>query len=247
MDEQLVDSLQLHDARRVVVLGDLVEAELLVIVRADPFARVDRALLQRRIDIAARDLLRHDAELGHHPTAEAGRAHFEALEIGHRLELLAEPAEHLAAGLPAGQGHHAEAVVDLVHQLAAVAEQQPGVVLARREPEGQRSVEDHRRLLADVVAGVGLAAFHRRVGDGIEHLQAGNDLAGGKQGELELAVRKFAGDSGNRLGRPVQSVEVLGKARRQSPLDDLACLLGHCWGRCGRGQARCRNPSEMSA
>ena len=74
----------------------------------------------------------------------------------------------------------AEAVVDLVDQLAAVAEQQPGIVLARCEAERQRSVEDQRRLLADVVAGVGLAAFDGGILDGIENLQTGNDLAGGK-------------------------------------------------------------------
>ena len=80
------------------------EAELLVVVGADPFAGVDGAAFQRRIDVAAGDLLRHGAELGHHLAAETGGAHLEAVEIGRRLQLLAEPAEHLAAGLcrPAG-------------------------------------------------------------------------------------------------------------------------------------------------
>ena len=50
-------------ARIVVVLRDLDEAELLVVVGADPFGRVDRALLQRRIDVAGGELLRHHAEL----------------------------------------------------------------------------------------------------------------------------------------------------------------------------------------
>src|SRR5581483_6295880 len=55
----------------VVVLGDLVEAELLVVVGADPFARVERALLQRRIDVATGQLLRHDADPGENGAGEA--------------------------------------------------------------------------------------------------------------------------------------------------------------------------------
>ncbi len=50
-------------ARIVVVLRDLVQAELQVVIGADELGRIDRALFQRRIDVAAGDLLRHDAEL----------------------------------------------------------------------------------------------------------------------------------------------------------------------------------------
>jgi hypothetical protein len=67
------------EAGIVVVLGDLVEAELLVVIGPDPFGRVDRALLQRRIDVAAGDLLRHHAELLHDLAGEAADAHLQAL------------------------------------------------------------------------------------------------------------------------------------------------------------------------
>ena len=60
-------------ARIVVVRRDLVEAELLVVVGADPFGGVDGALLQRRIDVAAGDLLRHDAELLQHACRRSRR------------------------------------------------------------------------------------------------------------------------------------------------------------------------------
>src|SRR5215471_13984784 len=42
----------------VVVLRDLDEAELLIVVGADPFGGIDRALLKRRKDIAGGKLLR---------------------------------------------------------------------------------------------------------------------------------------------------------------------------------------------
>ena len=87
-------------ARIVVVGRDLLEAELLVVIRADPFGGVDGALLQRRIDFTAGDLLRHDAELGHHGAGKAADAHLETLQIGDCLDLLAEPAAHLAPVLP---------------------------------------------------------------------------------------------------------------------------------------------------
>ena len=51
----------------IITRGDLVEAELIVAVRPDPLGRVDRPLLQRGVDIAAGDLLRHDAEILQRP------------------------------------------------------------------------------------------------------------------------------------------------------------------------------------
>src|SRR5205823_11945087 len=56
--------LPLPPARIVVVFGDLIETELLVVVRPDPLRGVDRALFQSGIDVAAGDLLRYDARLG---------------------------------------------------------------------------------------------------------------------------------------------------------------------------------------
>ena len=51
-------------ARIIVVGRDLAEAELLVVIGADPFGRIDGAAFERRIDVARRDLLRHDTQLG---------------------------------------------------------------------------------------------------------------------------------------------------------------------------------------
>src|SRR5262249_25679746 len=63
IDHEVVGSATFPPTRIVVVLRNLVETQLLVVVGADPFRGIDRALLQRRIDVAAGDLLRHDAEL----------------------------------------------------------------------------------------------------------------------------------------------------------------------------------------
>ena len=63
----------------VVVLGDLNEAELLVVVGANPFGGIDRALLKGRIDIAGGELLWHGAELGQDCAGKSADAEFQGL------------------------------------------------------------------------------------------------------------------------------------------------------------------------
>src|SRR5690242_9817858 len=63
-------------ARVIIVFRDLVEAELLVVIRADPFRRVDGAFLKRRIDVAAGELLRHYAEARQDRTGEPANPEF---------------------------------------------------------------------------------------------------------------------------------------------------------------------------
>ena len=64
-------------------------------------------------------------------------------------------------------------VVKLVHQLLAVAVQVPGIAAgARVSPNGSEPSKISAGYFADVIARVGVTAFHRAVGDGIEDLQA---------------------------------------------------------------------------
>ena len=104
VDDEVQHGAALPPAGSVVVLGDLQEAELLVVVGADELRRVERAALERRINVAARDLLRHDAELREHLPTQAADAELEARQVGDRLDLLAEEAAHLGAGIAAGEG-----------------------------------------------------------------------------------------------------------------------------------------------
>src|SRR5438105_14382034 len=83
----------------VIELRDLVEAELLVVVRPDPFGGVDGAFLERRIDVRTADQLRNDAELGEDQAGHAADAHLETAQVLDALDLLAIPAAHLAAGV----------------------------------------------------------------------------------------------------------------------------------------------------
>jgi|SRR6516164_9425069 hypothetical protein len=65
----------------IVVRCDLVEAELLIVIRADPLGGVDGTLLQRRINVTAGDLLGHDAELLQRLAGPTADAELEAFEI----------------------------------------------------------------------------------------------------------------------------------------------------------------------
>src|SRR5262249_10954254 len=73
--------------------------------------------------------------------------------------------------------------------------------------------------------GIGLAAFYGAVGNGIEDLQARNDLASSNQLDGELAVGEFADDPGDGGGGPEQRIEVFGEARvkRQRTASPVAC------------------------
>ena len=65
----------------VVVAGGVVEAELHVVVGADPLGRVDDAALERRVDLAARREHHGAAGLGDDLAAEARDAHLQPLEV----------------------------------------------------------------------------------------------------------------------------------------------------------------------
>jgi hypothetical protein len=106
-----------------------VEAELRVVVGADVLDAVDGAALQRRVDVARRDLLRHHAEPRHHVARQARHAELQPAQILRALDLPPQPAAHLVAGVAAGQGVDAEVAVHAVQHLVAAAVEEPGVLL----------------------------------------------------------------------------------------------------------------------
>src|ERR1700722_17068187 len=219
VDHQMVGGAAFPPARIVVVLRDLVEAELLVVVGTDPFGRVDRALLQRRIDVAAADLLRHAAELRQHLAGEPADAEFQALEVGDGPDLAAEPTAHLAARIAGDEGDAVVLGGELVHQLAAVGGVEPGILLACVEAERHRAEQREGRILADVVVGRGMAGLDGAVGHRVERLQRRDDLAAGEDLDLELAVGRFRDVLGDRHARAPQRVERFWPARGQAPFD----------------------------
>src|SRR5262249_44603850 len=122
-------------ARGIVELRHLVQAELLIVIGANPLGRVDRPLLERRVDLAARDLLRHDAELAEDTTTETADAEFQPVEVRDSLDLAAEPTAHLAARIANRKRVDIELLIELIHQLDATVMVFPSVLHPRVRPE----------------------------------------------------------------------------------------------------------------
>src|SRR5262249_22601691 len=151
VDHEMQRGTAFPPARVVIVFRHLVEAELLVVVGADPFGGVDRALLEGGINVAARELLGHATELLDGAAGKAADAELEPDEVLRRLELLAEPPAHLRAGVAADQRINVVLLAELDEQLLAVAVGEPGVLLAAVEAERDRAEQREGRILADEI------------------------------------------------------------------------------------------------
>ena len=103
------------------------------------------------IDVAAGELLRHDADLLQHLAGDSPDAKLQPGKIGNGLDLLAEPAAHLGAGVAAGKTDHAKFLEELVAELHAAALIPPGILHARIKAERHRGIDRKGRILADVV------------------------------------------------------------------------------------------------
>src|SRR5581483_6452998 len=199
-------------------LGDLHEAELFIVVRADPFAGIERSLLERGIDIAGRELLRDQSELGHNRAGETADAHFQSLEVVGRFDLLAEPAAHLSAGIGRSEANAIEVLEQVVEQLLAAAMAQPGNHLTRIQSERQCRSECERRILSEIVIKRRIAHLDGAIADRIKDLQAGNNFTGGEDLDLEFVVGNFGNALRKIFAAAVQSIERFWPARRKSPL-----------------------------
>ena len=221
-------------ARVVVILGDLEEAEFLVIVRADEFNRVERALFQRRINIARRDLLGHDPEFRQYRSGKAGGTHLQALEILDVLDFLAIPAAHLHARIAQREIDDVVGLVHLARQLHAIAFVHPGVHLARVQPKGDGRVEAEDRILAIVVIAAGMPHLDRILLHGIQNLERGDDFAAREVTDVELAVRGLAAILREQLAGAEQRIQAARETRRKAPVQGGRILRKHGRGnRCG--------------
>ena len=196
----------------VIKLGDLLKTELLVVIGSDPLGGVDRALLERRVDLATGNLLRHHANLLQHLAGNSSDAKLQSGEIGNGLDLLAEPAAHLGAGIAGVKSDHAEFLEELVSELRAATLIPPGVLLARIQAERHRGIDGKGRILADVIITSGVAHLEGAIGSRVKRLQAGHDFTCGKDLDLKLVIGHF-GDILRKLrGAAIDRIERLREA-----------------------------------
>src|SRR6185437_8174744 len=142
----------------------------------------------RRIDVAAGELLWNDPDLLQHLPGNAADAKLQSRKIGNRLDLLAEPAAHLGAGVAAGKSDHIVLLEELVAEFHAAALIPPGVLHTRIEPEWHRRIDGEGRILADIIIGNGMAHLDGVLGRRVERLQPRNDFASLENLDLKLVV-----------------------------------------------------------
>ncbi|MNX99601.1 hypothetical protein D3C86_1320600 [compost metagenome] len=226
----------------VVIFCDLVETELLVVIGADKFGSIDRALFQRGIDVAAGDLLRCHANLLHDLAGEAGDTHLQAFEVVDGVDFLTEPAAHLGAGIAEQDRVDIVLGKEFIEQLVATGLVEPGIRLACVKAEGNRRSERKGRILADVIIGAGMRHFDGSGRHRIRCLQRRHDFTAGEMLNDEVAAGGFLDMICDDLARAEKNVEALGEGRRHAP-GDLGVFL--CNGR--SGQRRCGNTGANGA
>ena len=125
----------------------------------------------------------------------------------------------MRAGVAADEAVNVRFLGELVHELHAVAVVEPGVLLTGVEAEGDGTEQRPGRILADVIVGGRVADLDRAVLNGIEHLQGRDDLARGKDLNLEFVVGRLRHVLGEGFAGAIEGVERLGPACREPPSD----------------------------
>src|SRR5207237_4700247 len=152
--------------------------ELLVVVGADEFGRIDRAVLERRVDVDMGDILRRHADPRQHRAAQPADAPAQAFEVVDGADLLLEPGAHLRARQTGRDAHDIEPLERTIDDFGAAAEGPPGLLLAAAQSERNTGAEAQRRVFGDIEIRRRVRAIDRAAADGVERLTAGRELAG---------------------------------------------------------------------
>jgi hypothetical protein len=233
------------EARGIVIAGNPDEAELLIVMRADEFHGIQRAALQRRVDIGRGHLGRDGAEPAEHLTGEAGDAELQPLEVVERPQFVAEPAAHLGAGVTRREAEDVVVAEQLGRQLIAAALLHPGQVLPGVQPEGQGGEEGEGGILAGVVVHWGVAALDGAGLHRIQHRKGRDDFAGREEADIESVVGELADPLGNPFPGAVEHVEVAREGRGEAPAH-FRVGLGQGGGGEGEGRGSGRGTQDTA-
>ena len=159
----------------VSVLPYVVEAELEVLDAADPFGAVDDTAFSRRKDFGARQGHDGHARLFEHVRADAVDTELDALEIFPALDGLLEPAQRLRRGCQDGEADHVQRSTSWYHSFISSrpppSQIQPNMSMVSMPKSGPWESGTASPVLADIVAGGGMAAVDDAARCRIEHLE----------------------------------------------------------------------------
>jgi hypothetical protein len=188
----------------------------------------------------APDELGGDADPFHDLGAQAEEPHLEALEIGGRIDLLAEPAGGLGRDHAADQRLDVVPGVNLVHQSVAAAVEDPAEIFAGAGPERHRREQGQRLFLAEPITGCRPGCIQRPGGDGIEHLQRRNERVRLVKPDADVATAHRVQALGKIDAAGAQLNELAGKGAPHLPVHPvrgrLACVSASQ--EAGKGQSR---------
>ena len=241
VDEKVKLRARFPPARVVVIRRHFAQAEFFIVIRPHELGGVQRAFFQRLIHVAARHVLRHHAQLGHHFAKQAAaQTHLQALEVIGRLDFLAVPAAHLRGCVARAQRVEVVFLEKLVQQFAAIALAAPGFHLQRGQAKRHGAGKGENGIFAREVIAGGLRNFNVVVLNRVQHAESGHQLACGVHRHLELAARQRLDHARKRLGAAHERVQRLRKARSHAPAHRLLRLHG-------RGHASGQHASQASA
>ncbi len=125
----------------------------------------------------------------------------------------------MCTGVAHGEVDDVVAIVELAHQLHAVAFVHPGRHLAAVQAEGDGAVQGKGVVLAEEVVRRGVRALHGAFLHAVHHTEGGHELATGVHRDAELAAGHFTDLLGKHVGCAVDGVQRLGEAGSQTPAD----------------------------
>ena len=201
----------------VVEPRGILESQLLVVVGTHPLDGVDRSPFERRIDLARREILHGHAQAVHYLRTQPGDAHLEPAKVLGSVDFAAEPATHLRAGVACREWQDVEVREGFADELEPARVVQPGVLLARVEPEGHAGVESQHRRLARVVVARAVAHLNGALLHRVHDLQPGNQLARLVDPDLETPVGHRCQRLGGAGGGVEDGVHGARIAGRQTP------------------------------
>ena len=166
-------------------------AEFFVVVRTDPFEGIQRTLRQGLEDLILWQGDRGRPERLEHLPGKAADPDLHSREVRCVVDLLAEPSGHLASRVAQRRGDEAAIGQQVVDQRVAAAVLQPGCVLAGVHSERRAGPEDVGRIPVPGVGESGVSAFRLTVGDGVQRVHGGRDVARRMDRHRKMSVRHF--------------------------------------------------------
>ena len=220
VEAELADGSGLVPSREIVVARRVVEPELQIVVRPHPLGRVDDAALERREDAGGRDQDRRGARPGDDLVPEScADPEPEALEVGDRVDLLAEPSGHLRRECRALTRDQVERGVGFFPELEPVTLVAPGGHAFRIHAERHRLEPLDRRLFLSPVRRRGHEGVDRALRGGVEALEIRHDLAARERVDTKPPAAQLLDHLSQSLSRALHHVQDRRPRRGHPPLD----------------------------